>query len=42
MFAARMGATSIEIPSSHVATISHADEVAQLIKAAAQAVPATT
>jgi pimeloyl-ACP methyl ester carboxylesterase len=42
MFAARMGATSIEIPSSHVAIVSHPDEVAQLIKTAAQAVPATT
>jgi pimeloyl-ACP methyl ester carboxylesterase len=42
MFAARMGATSIEIPSSHVAIVSHPDEVTQLIKTAAEAVPATT
>jgi len=37
-FAARMGATTIEIASSHVAMVSHPDEVAQLIEAAAKAV----
>ena len=35
LFATRMGATTIEIPSSHVAMVSHPDEVAQLIKTAA-------
>jgi pimeloyl-ACP methyl ester carboxylesterase len=34
-FAARMGATTIEIPSSHVPMISHPTEVADLIKTAA-------
>jgi pimeloyl-ACP methyl ester carboxylesterase len=37
-FAKRMGATTIEVPSSHVAMVSHPDEVAQLIKTAAKAV----
>ena len=41
-FAARMGATTVEIPSSHVPMVSHPGEVAQLIKTAAEAVPATT
>jgi pimeloyl-ACP methyl ester carboxylesterase len=41
MFASRMGATTVEIPSSHVAMVSHPDEVAQLIKTAAGAGPAT-
>jgi pimeloyl-ACP methyl ester carboxylesterase len=41
-FAARMGATAVEIPSSHVPMVSHPGEVAQLIKTAAEAVPATT
>jgi pimeloyl-ACP methyl ester carboxylesterase len=41
-FAARMGATTIEIPSSHVAMVSHPGDVAQLIKTAAQAMPATS
>jgi hypothetical protein len=36
-----MGATTVEIPSSHVAMVSHPDEVAQLIKTAAGAVPTT-
>jgi pimeloyl-ACP methyl ester carboxylesterase len=39
-FASRMGATTVEIPSSHVAMVSHPDEVAQLIQTAAEAVPA--
>ncbi|MCW2750263.1 MAG: hypothetical protein JWR83_1373 [Aeromicrobium sp.] len=37
-FAARMGATTIEIPSSHVPMVSHPDDVAQLIKSAAETV----
>jgi pimeloyl-ACP methyl ester carboxylesterase len=37
-FAARMGATTIEVPSSHVAMVSHPDEVAQFIETAAKAV----
>ena len=39
-FAARMGATTIEVPSSHVAMVSHPDEVAHLIGTAARAVHA--
>jgi pimeloyl-ACP methyl ester carboxylesterase len=35
-FAARMGATTTEIPSSHVAMVSHATEVAQVIATAAE------
>jgi pimeloyl-ACP methyl ester carboxylesterase len=38
MFAKRMGATTIEVPSSHVAMVSHPNEVVQLIEAAAAAV----
>ncbi len=38
MFAARMGATTIEIPSSHVAMVSHPKEVVGLIEKAAEAV----
>jgi pimeloyl-ACP methyl ester carboxylesterase len=34
-FAARMGATTTEIPASHVAMVSHPDEVADLIETAA-------
>jgi pimeloyl-ACP methyl ester carboxylesterase len=43
-FAARMGASTVEIPSSHIAMISHPDRVAELIQTAAGAVgsPATT
>jgi pimeloyl-ACP methyl ester carboxylesterase len=37
MFAQRMGATTVEVPSSHVAMVSHPDEVVRLIRAAAQA-----
>jgi pimeloyl-ACP methyl ester carboxylesterase len=40
-FASRMGAVTIEVPASHVAMVSHPDEVTQLIKLAADAVPAT-
>ena len=39
-FADRMGATMIEVPSSHVAMVSHPDEVTQLIETAAKAVRA--
>jgi len=35
LFASRMGATTLEVPSSHVAMVSHPDEVTQLIKTAA-------
>jgi pimeloyl-ACP methyl ester carboxylesterase len=37
LFAGRMGATTVEIPSSHVAMTSHPDEVAELIEQAARA-----
>jgi pimeloyl-ACP methyl ester carboxylesterase len=37
-FAARMGASTVEIPSSHVAMVSHPSEVAELIEKAANAV----
>ncbi len=40
-FAARMGATTLEIPSSHVAMVSNPAKVAELIEQAAQAVGAT-
>src|SRR5260370_169327 len=40
-FASRMGASTVEIPSSHVAMVSHPDDVTQLIKTAAAAVLAT-
>jgi hypothetical protein len=35
-----MGATTAEANSSHVAMVSHPGEVTQLIKAAAQTIPA--
>jgi len=38
MFASRMGATTVEIPASHVAMVSRPGDVAQLIKTAAGAV----
>jgi pimeloyl-ACP methyl ester carboxylesterase len=41
-FAARMGATTVEIPASHVAMVSHPADVAQLIQTAAEAVPAAS
>jgi pimeloyl-ACP methyl ester carboxylesterase len=40
-FAARMGATTVAIPSSHVAMVSHPAEVADLIEKAAETVGAT-
>jgi pimeloyl-ACP methyl ester carboxylesterase len=39
-FAARMGATTVEIPSGHVAMVSHPAEVAELVEKAAEAVGA--
>ncbi len=42
LFASRMGATTVEIPSSHLPMVSHPGDVAQLIKAAAEAVPAAS
>jgi pimeloyl-ACP methyl ester carboxylesterase len=38
LFARRMAATTVEIASSHVAMVSHPDEVTKLIKEAARAV----
>jgi pimeloyl-ACP methyl ester carboxylesterase len=38
LFAKRMGATTVEIPTNHVAMVSHPDDVLQLIETAAQAV----
>jgi pimeloyl-ACP methyl ester carboxylesterase len=40
-FAARMGATTVEAPSGHVAMVSHPDEVVKLIDAAATAAQGT-
>jgi pimeloyl-ACP methyl ester carboxylesterase len=37
-FAARMGATTVEVQSNHVAMVSHPDEAASLIKAAVEGV----
>src|SRR5881396_309333 len=37
MFAKRMGANTIEVPSSHLPMVSHAQEVVELIRAAADA-----
>ncbi len=37
-FAARMGATTVEVAAGHVAMVSHSDEVTQLIVTAAEAV----
>lgn len=39
-FAQRMGATTIEVPSSHVAMISHPDEVTELVTSAARSIAA--
>lgn len=39
LFAKRMGATTVEVRSSHVAMVSHPDEVTSLIEKAAKAVP---
>jgi pimeloyl-ACP methyl ester carboxylesterase len=42
LFASRMGATTIEVAASHVAMVSHPDEVAQLITTAAAATGAAS
>ena len=39
-FAERMGATTVEVPASHVAMVSHPDDVADLIEKAAASVSA--
>jgi pimeloyl-ACP methyl ester carboxylesterase len=39
-FAQRMGATTVELPSSHVAMVSHPAEVAELVESAAASVGA--
>jgi hypothetical protein len=36
------GATTVEVATNHVAMVSHPDEVLQLIRTAAEAVPAAT
>jgi pimeloyl-ACP methyl ester carboxylesterase len=36
LFAQRMGATAVEVPSSHLAMVSHPGDVAKLIESAAQ------
>ncbi len=41
LFAKRMGATTIEVASSHVAMVSHPDDTVKLIETAAQAVSAS-
>jgi pimeloyl-ACP methyl ester carboxylesterase len=38
-FAPRMGATTVEVSTNHVAMVSHPDDVVNLIKRAAEAVP---
>ena len=38
LVARRMGATTVEVPTNHVAMVSHPDEVVQLIETATQAV----
>jgi pimeloyl-ACP methyl ester carboxylesterase len=37
LFAKRMGATTVEVPTNHVAMVSHPEDVVQLIETAAQA-----
>jgi len=39
LFAKRMGATTVEVPTNHVAMVSHPDDVVKLIETAAKAVP---
>ena len=36
LFASRMGATTVEVPSGHVAMVSHPDEATRLIRTAAE------
>jgi pimeloyl-ACP methyl ester carboxylesterase len=38
-FAKRMGATTVEVASSHVAMVSHPDDVVKLIETAARSIP---
>jgi len=40
MFANRMGATTVEVPSGHLAMVSHPAEVVKLTESAAEAAPA--
>jgi pimeloyl-ACP methyl ester carboxylesterase len=42
VFAPRMGATTVEVSTNHVAMVSHPGEVLQLLRTAAEAVPAAT
>jgi hypothetical protein len=42
VFAPRMGATTVEVATNHVAMVSHPGAVLQLIRTAAEAVPAAT
>jgi pimeloyl-ACP methyl ester carboxylesterase len=37
LFAKRMGATTVEVPTNHVAMVSHPEDVLKLIETAAQA-----
>jgi pimeloyl-ACP methyl ester carboxylesterase len=39
MFAQRMGATTVEAPSNHLAMVSHPDDVMALIATATSALP---
>jgi pimeloyl-ACP methyl ester carboxylesterase len=41
-FSSRMGATTTEVPTNHVAMVSHPDEVVTMIRTAAAAVPVAT
>jgi pimeloyl-ACP methyl ester carboxylesterase len=41
-FAQRMGATTVDVPTNHVAMVSHPDDVLKLIETAAAAVPVAT
>jgi pimeloyl-ACP methyl ester carboxylesterase len=41
-FAGRMGATTVEVSTSHVAMVSHPDDVVNLIKRAAEVAPVTS
>jgi pimeloyl-ACP methyl ester carboxylesterase len=41
LFAKRMGATTVEVPTNHVAMVSHPEDVVQLIETAAQAAVTT-
>ena len=42
LFAKRMGANTVELASSHVAMVSHPEDVCKLIETAASAVPSAT